>query len=88
MSIKPPCLNFHDSGVGDGQRSLVCCSPWGLKESDTTEQLNRTELRVNSTEGIMTNSHSVFQNTYMLAELHMALLIKKKTCLRYQMVKW
>ena len=27
-------------GVGDGQRSLVCCSPWGRKESDTTEQLN------------------------------------------------
>ena len=24
-------------GVGDGQRSLACCSPWGLKESDTTE---------------------------------------------------
>ena len=28
------------SGVGDGQRSLACCSPWGHKESDTTEQLN------------------------------------------------
>ena len=23
--------------VGDGQESLVCCSPWGCKESDTTE---------------------------------------------------
>ena len=29
-------------GVGDGQGSLVCCSPWGCKESDTTEQLNWT----------------------------------------------
>ena len=27
-------------GVGDGQGSLACCSPWGCKESDTTEQLN------------------------------------------------
>ena len=27
-------------GVGDGQGSLVCCSPWGRKESDTTERLN------------------------------------------------
>ena len=27
-------------GVGDGQGRLACCSPWGLKESDTTEQLN------------------------------------------------
>ena len=24
-------------GVGDGQRSLTCCSPWGHKELDTTE---------------------------------------------------
>ena len=25
---------------GEGQGSLACCSPWGHKESDTTEQLN------------------------------------------------
>ena len=24
-------------GVSDGQASLVCCNPWGPKESDTTE---------------------------------------------------
>ena len=29
--------------VGDGQGSLACCSPWGHKESDTTEWLNWTE---------------------------------------------
>ena len=28
------------AGVGDGQGGLACCSPWGCKESDTTEQLN------------------------------------------------
>ena len=27
-------------GVGEGQGSLVCCSPWGHKELDMTEQLN------------------------------------------------
>ena len=27
-------------GVGDGQGTLECCSPWGPKESDMTEQLN------------------------------------------------
>ena len=32
-------------GVGEGQGSLVCCKPWGLKESDTTKQLNWTELK-------------------------------------------
>ena len=26
-------------GDGEGQGSLVCCSPWGCKESDTIEQL-------------------------------------------------
>ena len=26
-------------GVGDGQGSLVCCSPWYCKESDMTELL-------------------------------------------------
>ena len=37
-------LDGHESEqaprVRDGQRSLVCYSPWGRKESDTTEQLN------------------------------------------------
>ena len=34
-------LEFEQTlGVGDEQRSQVCCSPWGLKESDMTEQLN------------------------------------------------
>ena len=41
-------LDGHESeqapGAGDGQGSLVCCSPRGHKESDTTEWLNWTEL--------------------------------------------
>ena len=41
-------LNGHEFGwilgVGDVQGSLACCSPWGCKESDTTEWLNWTEL--------------------------------------------
>ena len=31
-------------GVGDGQGGLACCDLWGRKESDTTEQLNWTEI--------------------------------------------
>ena len=27
-------------GISDEQEILACCSPWGHKESDTTEQLN------------------------------------------------
>ena len=37
-------LNGHEFeqalGVSDVQGSLVCCSLWGHKESDTTERLN------------------------------------------------
>ena len=29
------------SGDSEGQGSLVCCSSWGRKESDTTERLNK-----------------------------------------------
>ena len=32
------------AGVENGQGGLACCSPWGRKESDTTEGLNWTEL--------------------------------------------
>ena len=32
-------------GVGDGQGSLECCSPWGRKESDITEWPKWTELK-------------------------------------------
>ena len=34
-----------NSGVGDGQGGLVCCSPWGCKVLDMTERLNFTELQ-------------------------------------------
>ena len=37
-------------GVGDGQGGLACCGSWGCKESDTTEQLNWTELNWKSIE--------------------------------------
>ena len=37
-------LNRHEfekaPGVGDGQGSLVCCSPWDRKGLDMTDQLN------------------------------------------------
>ena len=42
-----PWLDGHKfeltPGVGDGQEGLASCSPWGHKESDTTEWLNWTE---------------------------------------------
>ena len=45
-------LNWHGFGwtlgVGDGQGGLACCSPWGHKESDTTEQLNNNNKWLNN----------------------------------------
>ena len=45
-------LNGHEfeqtQGDSEGQGSLMCCSPWGQKESDMTEELNddkKTEVR-------------------------------------------
>ena len=47
-------LNGHEfestPGVGDGQRILACCSPWGHKESDTTE-LTQRYLRLTEPQG-------------------------------------
>ena len=36
-------LNAQTLGHSEGQESLVCCSPWGCKESDTTERLNNNK---------------------------------------------
>ena len=40
-------LNEHKLGQtlgdGEGQGGLACCSSWGRKESDTTEQLNNNK---------------------------------------------
>ena len=40
-------LNGHEfeqaMEAGEGQGSLMCCSPWGCKQSDLTEQLNNNE---------------------------------------------
>ena len=54
-------LNGHEFkqalGVGDGKGSLASYTPWGLKESDMTEQLNWTDiLKVHSDQ---------FPNTYI-----------------------
>ena len=43
-------------GDGEGQGSLVCCSPWGRKELDMTQRLNNkkqeTELQDLRTDGL------------------------------------
>ena len=52
-------LNGHEFeqalGDGEGQGSLACCSPWGHRESDTTEQLNNKELNENKLKSLAEN---------------------------------
>ena len=43
-------LNGHEFeqtlGDGEGQGSLVCCSPWGCRELDTTQRMNTTTTTI------------------------------------------
>ena len=53
-------LNGHEFeqalGDGDGQGSLVCCSPWGHKESDMTEPLDNNRMsEMMSLRGVVSN---------------------------------
>ena len=54
-------LNRHEFeqalGDGEGQGSLACCSPWGCKESDTTEWLNNI------------NNKATFSASYSICEI-------------------
>ena len=55
-------LNGHEFeqtlGDGDGQGSLACCSPWGYKESDMTEQQSWLIMKFGSTQGVYKNQNS------------------------------
>ena len=41
----------------EGQESLACCSPWGHKESDMTEQLNSNNKGGNQKKGFVAEAH-------------------------------
>ena len=43
-NIESMDMSLYTPGVGDGQGGLACCSSWGRKELDMTEQLNWSEL--------------------------------------------
>ena len=60
-------------GVGDGQGSLVCHSPWGHKELDMTEQLNLTEIKFWN-QGLFYYCTSLKTNTHSWKSLNHRLL--------------
>ena len=62
-------LNGHrfEQTLGDseGQGSLVCCSPWGCKESETTERLNNKSIDLGFPGGSMVKNPSAKQETWV-----------------------
>ena len=57
-------LNGHEFeqalGDGEGQGSLVCYSPWGRKELDTTKQLNNNNKWNRTVLGAVNKSQKVY----------------------------
>ena len=76
-------LNGHEfeqtPGDGEGQRSLVCCSPWGHKELDMTEQ-EQLQLQLICLENSMNRGawwsavHGVAKSWTRLSDLTLLLL--------------
>ena len=60
-------LNGHEfeqtPGDGEGQRSLVCCSPWGHKELDMTQPLNNNNNMADRQKGTSHNGLTVQTDT-------------------------
>ena len=54
-------------GVGGGQGNLACCSTWGHKESDMTEQLNWTDPVSNYNDNLPGALHFLKCFKYMFA---------------------
>ena len=80
-------------GAGEGQGSLVCCSPLGHKESDTTDRLNWIELdywimleiHFPSMVRIFSWELAAIQKTYFILSPHFLYLIDVATdfCFRF-----
>ena len=80
-------LNGHEfeqaPGVGDRQGSLACCSPWGRKEPNVTEQLNNKVIK-GSIKGPESESvsPSVVSDSLRTQGLYLARLLCPLLCLR------
>ena len=59
--------NGQTLGDGEGQGRLVCCSPWGRKESDMTGRLNNSNYTLFST---IAKLQILFQSHRVLYYIH------------------
>ena len=101
-------LNGHGFGwtlgVGDGQGDLACCSSWGHKESDMTEQLNWILKFVSGITGfLLISTWTGFKNSIFRLQIKMKFMIMlrsyhgmwevlkyflKKRCFKKDLWKW
>ena len=74
-------------GVGDGQGSLACCSPWGRKELDTTDQLNWTELKGQNVRKVLIFFFSILTNWQVMDKWN-CIYLKCTTWQYVYILKW
>ena len=51
-------------GDSEGQGTLACCSPWGHKESDTTERLNNKNVLISFNTNYYVIQRQLFEIRY------------------------
>ena len=68
------CIHKYEGqtlGDGEGQGGMVCCCPWGCKESDMTERLNNTiQYTYTHTHNFPLNHERKLLNIYTMAPYH------------------
>ena len=64
-------------GYSEGQGSLVCCSPWGCKESDTNEWLNNNKIRLSQFFKVIIRSF-ISSNKLYTVLTHISWVLSKK----------
>ena len=82
-------LNGHEFeqalGVGDGQGSLACCSPWSRRESETTERLNWKETWVLLEDQQKFLGGRYYADKFCISSFHWYSFLKS-TCLRKYLI--
>ena len=82
-------LNGHgfEQALGiDGQESLACCSPWGHKELDTTEQLSWTDYAQRRPARLWNSWATPLSIHWYNLKNGLALVTGKTTCMGYHFI--
>ena len=70
----------QDRGIGDGEGSLACCSPWGHKELDMPEQLNLDSIVVFTILFLSFQEHIISFHLFMLSLITLISALRSSAC--------